>query len=90
MWLYFNTQNWGPKPFRIINGWLDHDSFKGFVEKEWESPKVSVSFCFIIKENLRFLKHKLKCWNNEVFGRVDLNIEKAVDDINLCDELISS
>lgn len=31
--LKYGALDWGPKPFRFVNGWLDHPSFVEFVEK---------------------------------------------------------
>jgi aminoglycoside N3'-acetyltransferase len=43
---------------------------------------------FVIKEKMKRLKEALKVWNKEVFGLVDLNIDKTVKELNAADELI--
>lgn len=35
VWLVFRTCNWGPKPLRFNDCWLEHKKFKGFVEECW-------------------------------------------------------
>jgi hypothetical protein len=56
----------------------------------WESPEIQGIKAFIIKEKLKRLKESLKVWNKEVFGTVDLNIEKTVRDLNDLEEQIAN
>ncbi|XP_058784290.1 uncharacterized protein LOC131659066 [Vicia villosa] len=81
-----DNQDWGPRPFKFNNEWFALDSFIPFVEKEWKALKVEERGDFILKEKLRLLKDKLKMWNREVFGEIDLEIEEGVRDINIADE----
>lgn len=34
IWLVINQDNWGPKPFKVNDGWFDDTSFFPFVERE--------------------------------------------------------
>lgn len=45
---------------------------------------------FVLKENLKALKHHLRIWNHEVFGFLDLEVEKYVKLMNGLDYLVSS
>ncbi|XP_058775266.1 uncharacterized protein LOC131649524 [Vicia villosa] len=90
IWVMTEKYNWGPKPFKFNNEWFSFDSFIPFVEKEWKSLKVEGRGDFVLKEKLRLLKDKLKKWNKEVFGKIDLDIEEGVQDINLADERLAS
>jgi exonuclease III len=36
IWLVFSHVNWGPKPFRVINSWMEHPDFYSFVETTWK------------------------------------------------------
>ncbi|MCI13230.1 hypothetical protein A2U01_0034346 [Trifolium medium] len=45
---------------------------------------------YVIKEKLKRIKEELKVWNKEVFGALDLNIEKTVKEINEVEGLIAS
>lgn len=40
--LKMDSQNWGPKPFRFINCWLEHKGFKKMVEEIWRSKSGGV------------------------------------------------
>jgi hypothetical protein len=82
IWLIVSPNNWGPKPFRVINAWFDHPDFVPFVETCWKGFVVSGKKAFVLKEKFRLLKEHLKLWNKEVFGFLDLNIEKTVKELN--------
>ncbi|XP_045831189.1 uncharacterized protein LOC123922522 [Trifolium pratense] len=90
VWLLSSSCNWGPKPFRVINGWLEHPESNGFVESAWKSYDIRGKKAFVLKEKLKLLRESLKKWNKEVFGYLDLNIEKTVSDINEFEGLLSS
>ncbi|GAU35252.1 hypothetical protein TSUD_323890 [Trifolium subterraneum] len=77
-----SQDNWGPKPFRVINGWLEYPEFLAFVEKSWKGFDVHGKKAFILKEKFKLSKDCLRKWNREVFGYLDLNIEKTVKDLN--------
>ncbi|GAU23839.1 hypothetical protein TSUD_380010 [Trifolium subterraneum] len=61
----------------------ERDLFNSFVE-EMEVTDVPVlgKKAYILKEKFRMLKECLRQWNREVFGFLDLNIEKTVKDLN--------
>lgn len=35
IWLMPSMNNWGPKPFKFINGWLKHNDKKSYMEEKW-------------------------------------------------------
>jgi exonuclease III len=88
IWLIASITNWGPKPFRVINGWLDHPEFLPFVEKSWKSFDVRGKKAYVLKEKFRLLKESLRKWNKEVFGILDLNIENTVKELNEIEGLL--
>lgn len=45
---------------------------------------------FVLKEKLRLLKDKLRRWNKEVFGKIDLETEEGVRDMNIAYERLVS
>ncbi|XP_058759359.1 uncharacterized protein LOC131632631 [Vicia villosa] len=90
IWLMKDNSNWGPKPFRFNNEWFSLGSFVPFVEKEWKSLKVEGRGDFVLKEKLRLFKDKLRSWNKEVFGKIDLEMEEGVRDMNNADERLVS
>ncbi|XP_058726233.1 uncharacterized protein LOC131597559 [Vicia villosa] len=84
--LVLDEENWGPKPFKFNNKWFSNKNFIPFVEKEWREIIVEGRGDFILKEKLWILKERLRWWNKVVFGRVNLEVEEKVRDINLADE----
>ncbi|CAI8603270.1 unnamed protein product [Vicia faba] len=85
IWIVKDNVNWGPKPFKF-NEWFSFESFVPFVEKKWKDFKVEGKGDFVLKDKFRLLKERLKWWNKEVFGRIDLELEEGVRDINIGDE----
>ncbi|XP_058752224.1 uncharacterized protein LOC131625381 [Vicia villosa] len=90
VWLVMDGLDWGPKPFRFNNEWFSSNLFIPFVEKEWKSMKVEGRGDFILKEKLRLLKDKLRRWNKEVFGKIELEMEDGIRDLNIADERLVS
>ncbi|CAK8578049.1 unnamed protein product [Lathyrus sativus] len=93
VWLKSNFVNWGPKPFRSFNCWLSHKDFIPFVKKSWCSYHVSGSHCNILIKKFSVLKSDIRNWNRNVFGWLDLKIEKNVSNLNSLEmniDLISS
>ncbi|XP_045831276.1 uncharacterized protein LOC123922622 [Trifolium pratense] len=90
IWLLCSNLNWGPKPFKLNNCWLEHAEFKPFVAKIWEKLNIKGKKAFVIKEKLKRLKEELRGWNKEVFGMLDLNIENTVKDLNEAEGIIDS
>jgi hypothetical protein len=88
IWLLASTVDWGPKPFKVINDWLEHPEFLPFVDKMWKSFDVKGKKAFVLIEKFKLLKDCLRKWNKEVFGYLDLNIEKTVNDLNIVEGLL--
>ncbi|XP_058755007.1 uncharacterized protein LOC131628158 [Vicia villosa] len=86
IWIMLDNKNWGPKPFKFNNEWFSSEAFIPFVMKEWNSFDVKGRGDFILKEKLRLFKEVLKRWNKEVFGKIDLEVEDVVHEINDVDE----
>ena len=48
--------DWGPKPFRFNNHWLENGSFRGVVEGCWREQRVEGWMGYVLKEKLKGLK----------------------------------
>jgi hypothetical protein len=90
IWLESSNLNCGPKPFKFNNCWLEHADFIPFVKATWESMDILGKKAFIVKQKMKRLKEALNKWNHEVFGIMDLNIEKTVKDLNEVEEMIAN
>ncbi|KAJ9680532.1 hypothetical protein PVL29_019761 [Vitis rotundifolia] len=75
----------GPIPFRFENMWLKENGFKDLLKGWWQGFNYSGSYSFILTEKLKALKIKLKEWNTEVFGKVEINKRLALDKVSYWD-----
>ncbi|GAU23391.1 hypothetical protein TSUD_334390 [Trifolium subterraneum] len=83
--LRYANNDWGPKPFRFNNYWIDHKKFKKVVEDSWKAQEVSGWMAFVLQEKLRGLKCCLKEWNKIEFGSMETSTRKLVDEIQVLD-----
>ncbi|XP_058761354.1 uncharacterized protein LOC131634746 [Vicia villosa] len=82
IWLTVIDKDWGPKPFRVINGWFEIKEFKAFAESSWKNIQVEGNQAYVVKEKFKLFRNILRRWNKEKFGRIDLNIQEATKKIN--------
>ncbi|GKV33735.1 hypothetical protein SLEP1_g42199 [Rubroshorea leprosula] len=78
--------DWGPKPFRCLDSWLNHEDFEPFVKEKWSSYDVQGWSSFRLKEKIKNLKGDLKRWNSEIYGNIEKNIESAIEEIYKLDK----
>lgn len=57
--------NWGPKPFKMNNGWFLKKNFSGFVEEKWKKYVVKGKEGYILKEKMKLLKSDLREWGRK-------------------------
>lgn len=72
----------GPKPFKIFNRWLDNKDLVPLIKYFWENTIVKGKASFVLKEKLRLLRGVLRKWNKEVFGAINLEVERILKDLN--------
>ncbi|XP_058783968.1 uncharacterized protein LOC131658719 [Vicia villosa] len=82
VWTKSSKVDWGPKSFRVLKCWYEHKDFQSFIQNEWNAIVLKGSPGFILKEKLIFLRGRLRWWNREVFGMVELKIQDIVNDLN--------
>jgi len=73
--------DWGPKPFRFNNYWLENGDFKRVVEEAWSGTHRQRQMSFVLKEKFKSLKFIIKEWHNGVYGDPEDRVSKAVRDI---------
>ncbi|GKU89787.1 hypothetical protein SLEP1_g3881 [Rubroshorea leprosula] len=69
--------DWGPKPFKFFDSWLEHPNCKEVSSKVWKSVEVRGWKGFRLKEKLRETKKALKKWSANHKVEVDRRIIKA-------------
>jgi hypothetical protein len=72
----------------VINGWLEHPEFYSFVENMWKGFSAHGKKTFVLKEKFKLLRDALRKWNREVFGILDLNIDKTVKELNVIESFL--
>nr|KYP35677.1 Transposon TX1 uncharacterized [Cajanus cajan] len=79
--------DWGPKPFRIFNSWLQREEIKKMVTKEWSDLVVLGWAAFRLKEKIKLLKHKIKAWVNETLAGMGSTAQGVMDELNKLDRI---
>ncbi|XP_057803588.1 uncharacterized protein LOC131018916 [Salvia miltiorrhiza] len=72
---------WGPKPFRFLNAWTNHQSFEQVVRESWQKSGITGWSCYVFKEKMKRLKEDLRKWNKSTFGHVEENVIQLKDQI---------
>ncbi|VFQ73702.1 unnamed protein product [Cuscuta campestris] len=72
----FPNNNLGPKPFRFLNVWCSHDSFKDLIACTWGQNYQGGGMRGLAVK-LTVLKKALIKWNKEVFGNIFDEVSKA-------------
>ena len=68
----------GPTPFRFENMWLKVDGFIDLLRGWWQGIEVRGRASFRLAYKMKVLKHNIKVWNREVFGRLKVNKNSAL------------
>ncbi|MCH94158.1 LINE-1 reverse transcriptase like, partial [Trifolium medium] len=77
----YGNLDWGPKPFRFNNFWLQNKSFKELVVRTWEGQTFSGWMGFVLKDRLKGLKVCIKEWSAGVLGKPEEKKRQLVDKI---------
>lgn len=79
--LKFGGWDWGPRPFRFNNIWLDNKKLKGLMEDWWRNSGCSGWMGYVLKEKLKSLKFSLKEWHKVEYGGMKGRLENLAEDI---------
>jgi hypothetical protein len=63
-----SSVDWGPKPFRFNNFWLQNREFKRVITEAWGLNNFEGWMGFILKEKLKSLKGVIKEWSRNTYG----------------------
>jgi hypothetical protein len=67
--LRYNNDDWGPKPFRFNNYWIQNKQFKEVVVNAWNAQHITGWMRFVLKGRLKGMKGVIKEWSKEVYGK---------------------
>lgn len=76
----------GPKPFRFQLMWLLHLGFKELVDRWWHSFEVDGPSGQKFRQKLKLLREKLRAWNKDTFGNVEVRKASFLEEIRLIDD----
>ncbi|KAL8487237.1 hypothetical protein ACS0TY_023782 [Phlomoides rotata] len=82
-----DAKDWGPKPFKLFNWWLNKKSFVDLVESKWNSYNIVGHASYRFKEKLKCLKVDIKQWKSLHAGNPDPKIEKLIQEIEEWDTI---
>ncbi|RVW72233.1 hypothetical protein CK203_054933 [Vitis vinifera] len=74
-----------PFPFRFENMWLKVEGIKELMKSWWEGVSFNGSASFMMAEKIKVLKVKLKEWNRDSFGRIELRKNAALEQVQIWD-----
>ncbi|XVE89928.1 hypothetical protein DITRI_Ditri20bG0035500 [Diplodiscus trichospermus] len=75
--------NWGPKPFKFFNYWMEEDGYSQLIEDQWGKLQVTMAGSNNLWKKFRSLKEAIKEWhklkeNNESAKITEM--EKEIQD----------
>ncbi|XVF65903.1 hypothetical protein PTKIN_Ptkin09bG0288100 [Pterospermum kingtungense] len=74
--------DWGPKPFKFFNYWLEHDGYHEIVAQAWRNIDVGTMGDLNIWQKLKHVKGAIKDWYARESLTDPLQISKLEDEIN--------
>ncbi|GKV18280.1 hypothetical protein SLEP1_g28685 [Rubroshorea leprosula] len=78
--------DWGPKSFRALDVWQQHQEFRDFVKAKWENMQIEGWAAFKCQKKLKLLRQECKRWNKEMFGNVEVRFESLLQQIEKLDK----
>lgn len=72
----------GPKPFKFIKGWMKHPKFKDTVESSWCTP-IQGNPQIRLAKKLKGLKDPLKVLNKNSFANISAQVQNAKNNLEL-------
>ncbi|GKU89772.1 hypothetical protein SLEP1_g3866 [Rubroshorea leprosula] len=78
--------DWGPKPFKFFDVWLEQHESKELIRKAWNTTGEDGRKGFRLKEKLKGTKKALKEWSGNHMSEVDHKIKDAEKMIATLDE----
>lgn len=76
-----NLVDWGPKPFKFFNCWLEEPNFVENLKHSWSSCNLSG-----FTNKFRHLRKVARTWNEKQFGGIDSRIKELIESQKQCDE----
>ncbi|GKV49208.1 hypothetical protein SLEP1_g55970 [Rubroshorea leprosula] len=69
--------DWGPKPFKFFDAWLDQPGCVEMIRKVWNTAEIKGWKGYRLKEKLKITKKALKEWSGNSMPEIDKKIDEA-------------
>ncbi|GKU94766.1 hypothetical protein SLEP1_g8212 [Rubroshorea leprosula] len=79
--LKHQTIEWGPKPFRFFDSWLEQEGCSKLIKEVWNDTQIQGWAGFRLKEKLKTTKEALRKWSKNLIPTLDIRINNATSDI---------
>ncbi|XP_071700013.1 uncharacterized protein [Rutidosis leptorrhynchoides] len=66
--------DFGPKPFKVFNEWLNKEGVVAIIQSAWDNPIKSMRRDCRFRDRLKNIKFALKDWSHNEFGKLDEEI----------------
>ncbi|GKV46217.1 hypothetical protein SLEP1_g53216 [Rubroshorea leprosula] len=78
--------DWGPKPFKFFDAWLEQSGCKETIRIAWNLGEINGGKGYKLKEKLKMTKKALKDWSSKSMADVDRKISESEKMIVVIDE----
>ncbi|KAK1361733.1 hypothetical protein POM88_046207 [Heracleum sosnowskyi] len=86
--LWVEEQDWGPKPFKVFNWWLQEDSLKKILDEFWASKGSQEKGN--IQSLLKEVKLVMKSWGKNIKSDLDNKIQLLESELELQDQSLAA
>ena len=76
------ANDWGPKPFKVMDWWLQEKSFQNLVVHSWSNYHLSGWGGFALKQKLKLIKTHIRQWSLQNGGVTSAKIQNLKKDLN--------
>ncbi|XP_071739939.1 uncharacterized protein [Rutidosis leptorrhynchoides] len=70
-----DEKNFGPKPFKLFDAWLDEDGVDQIIKNAWDIKPSGNRLDCVFRNKLKNVKEALKSWSKTKFSSLDNEIE---------------
>ncbi|XP_071714871.1 uncharacterized protein [Rutidosis leptorrhynchoides] len=70
-----DEKNFGPKPFKLFDAWLDEDGVDQIIKDAWDIKPSGNRLDCVFRNKLKNVKEALKSWSKTKFSSLDNEIE---------------
>ncbi|XP_071740224.1 uncharacterized protein [Rutidosis leptorrhynchoides] len=69
------NEDFGPKPFKMFDVWLDSKEVEKVITEAWKKPVYGTKLDCVFRDRLKNVKVALREWSKRKYGLIDVEIE---------------